>query len=282
MIIKLKCQGGVTMKEKISYISLSLLLAIIIIIGTSAWGEEDGKSSLRERFHSETSLTWSGALADLLRAKPKLPPRYKNYPGAKEISLPKPDYRGIVLEDAIKKRRSVREYSSRPLGLNQVSQILFAAQGITGSLHGRSVRTTPSAGALYPFEVYAIVNNVEGLQKGIYHYSVINHALELIKPGDFRSDITSAGLKQEMLGDSGVTIVLTAIFDRTRHKYGERGVRYIYMEGGHISQNISLQAVSLGLGSVPVGAFLDKKINNLIGVDGKKEAAIYLHSVGWI
>ena len=188
----------------------------------------------------------------------------------------------MVLEDAIKKRRSVREYSSRPLELNQVSQILFAAQGLTGSLHGRPVRAAPSAGALYPVEVYVIVNNVEGLQKGIYHYSVLDHALELIKVGDFRNAITSAGLKQEMLGDSGVTFVLSAIFDRTRHKYGERGIRYVYMEGGHISQNISLQAVSLGLGSVSVGAFLDHKINELIGLDGRREAAIYLHSVGWL
>jgi SagB-type dehydrogenase family enzyme len=268
--------------KKISSISLSLLLTTVIIIGTPAWGEEDRKSGLGDRFHAETSLTWSGALTDLLRSKPKLPPLYKKYPESKQVPLPKPDYRGMVLEDAIKKRRSVREYSSRPLELYQVSQILFAGQGLTGTLHGRPVRSAPSAGALYPFEVYVIVNNVEGLQKGIYHYSVIHHALELIRSGDFKSDITSAGLKQEMLGESGVTIVLTAIFDRTRHKYGERGLRYIYMEGGHISQNISLQAVSLGLGSVSVGAFLDKKVNSLIGVDGRKEAAIYLHSVGRI
>lgn len=270
------------MKEKILPLSLYLLVSIVIIISATAWGEEGQKASLGERFHAETSLTWSGALADLLRAKPKLPPLYKDYPGTKKIPLPKPDYRGMVLEDVIKKRRSVREYSPRPLELYQVSQILFAAQGLTGSLHGRPVRAAPSAGALYPFEVYVIVNNVENLQKGIYHYSIINHALELIKPGDFRNDITSAGLKQEMLGDAGVTIVLTAIFDRTRHKYGERGIRYVYMESGHISQNIFLQAVSLGLGSVSVGAFLDKKINNLIGIDGQKEAAIYLHSVGRI
>ena len=268
------------MKEKILRISLSLFVAIVIIIGTRAWGEENKKSSLGERFHSETSLTWSGALADLLRAKPRLPPLYKDYPGTKKISLPSPDYRGMVLEDAIKKRRSVREYSSRPLELNQVSQILFAAQGLTESLHGRPVRAAPSAGALYPVEVYVIVNNVEGLQKGIYHYSVLDHALELIKVGDSRNAIISAGLKQEMLGDSGVTFVLSAIFDRTRHKYGERGIRYVYMEGGHISQNISLQAVSLGLGSVSVGAFLDHKINELIGLDGRREVVIYLHSVG--
>ena len=268
------------MKEKISHISLSLLVVIVIIIGSTAWGEEYRKLSLGERFHAETSLTWSGALADLFHTKPRLPPLYKDYPEAKKISLPNPDYRGMVLEKAIKKRRSVREYSSRPLELNQVSQILFAAQGLTGSLHGRPVRAAPSAGALYPVEVYVIVNNVKGLQKGIYHYSVTDHALELIKEGDFRSAITSAGLKQEMLGDSGVTFVFSAIFDRIRHKYGERGFRYVYMEGGHISQNISLQAVSLGLGSVCVGAFLDHKINELIGLDGRREAAIYMHSVG--
>lgn len=270
------------MRVKISLVFLSLLGAIVFIMGTWAWGEEGRKLSLGERFHSETSLTWSGALADILRAKPKLPPLYKNYPEAKRISLPKPEYRNMVLEDAIKKRRSVREYSSGPLEIDHISQILFAAQGLTGSLHGRSIRSAPSAGALYPIELYVIVNSVEGLQKGIYHYSVLDHTIELIKAGDFRSDIISAGLKQEMLGDSGVTFVLTAIFDRTRHKYGERGIRYVYMESGHISQNISLQAVSLGLGSVCVGAFLDKKINELIGVDGQKEAAIYLHSVGRI
>ena len=112
------------------------------------------------------------------------------------------------------------------------------------------------------------------------HYGVLNHTLELVESGDFRKEITSAGLKQEMLGDSDVVFVLSAIFDRTRHKYGERGFRYVYIEAGHISQNIYLQAVSLGLGSVSVGAFLDDKVNQLIGVDGQKEAVIYLHAVG--
>jgi hypothetical protein len=120
------------MKEKILHISLSLLVAIVVIIGSTAWGEEDRKSSFGERFHA--------------------PPLYKEYPEAKKISLPGPDYRGMVLEEAIRKRRSVREYSSRPLELDQVSQILFAAQGLTGSLHGRPVRAAPSAGALYPVE----------------------------------------------------------------------------------------------------------------------------------
>jgi SagB-type dehydrogenase family enzyme len=147
-------------------------------------------------------------------------------------------------------------------------------------MYGQPLRSTPSAGALYPFEVYLIVNNVEGLSQGIYHYALLKHALELVKSGDFSSNITDAGLEQDMLGESDVTFVLSAIFDRTRHKYGERGYRYVYIEAGHISQNIYLQAVSLGLGSVSVGAFLDHKMNDLIGVDGRKEAVIYVHAIG--
>ena len=142
------------------------------------------------------------------------------------------------------------------------------------------LRATPSAGALYPYEIYIVANDIEGLSRGIYHYAVLEHEIELISEGDFRRRITSAGLEQEMLGEANVTFVLSAIFDRVRHKYGERGVRYVYIEAGHIGQNIALQAVSLGLGSVNVGAFLDDKINQIIGVDGRKEAAVYLQAVG--
>ncbi len=225
-----------------------MVMLIVLVCGLFAMGKEQKREqSIGERFHHETSLTWAGALGDLLRIKPKKPPQYKNYPGAKVIKLPKPHYRGIILEDAIMKRRSVREYSSKAITIDQLSQLLFAAQGVTDKMYGTPLRTAPSAGALYPFEVYLIVNNVEDLSCGIYHYSVLDHALELVKHGDFRDQIIGAGLKQEMIGDGAVTFVLSAIFDRVRHKYGERGFRYVYIEAGHISQNISLQAVSLGL-----------------------------------
>ena len=147
-------------------------------------------------------------------------------------------------------------------------------------MYGKALRTAPSAGALYPFEVYVVVNNVKDLEQGIYHYSVLDHAIEQVKTGDFGSQITDAGLKQDMLGEAGLTFVLSVIFNRVRHKYGERAFRYVYMEAGHIIQNIYLQAVSLGLGGVCAGAFLDEKINQLIDVDGHEEAVIYLHAVG--
>jgi len=242
--------------------------------------EHQNKLSIGERFHYETSLTWRGVLGDMFRGKPKKPAQYKTYSGSKKVKLPEPNYRGMNLEETIAKRRSARDYSKKAVTLSKLSQLLFAAQGITGKIYGQGLRSAPSAGALYPFEIYVVVNNVQDLPRGIYHYSVLDHSLELVKAGDFSGKITDAGLEQEMLGDAGVTFALSAIFDRVRHKYGERGFRYAYIEAGHISQNICLQSVSLGLGSVCVGAFLDEKVNQLIGVDGRKEAVIYLHAVG--
>ncbi len=264
---------------------LPIVIAFMVLLMTTfiqlVYGENEEKElSTGERFHYETSLTWRGVIGDLFRIKPKMPPQYKNYADTKIIKLPKPEYQGVPLEEAIEKRRSVRNYSRKPITMFQLSRLLFSSQGTTGKIYGKPLRTTPSAGALYPFEIYVIANNVESLDQGIYHYGVLNHTLELVQYGDFRKEITSAGLKQEMLGDSDVVFVLSAIFDRTRHKYGERGFRYVYIEAGHISQNIYLQAVSLGLGSVSVGAFLDDKVNQLIDVDGQKEAVIYLHAVG--
>jgi SagB-type dehydrogenase family enzyme len=258
------------------------LLIVLIFIGMSPaqQKEEEKEVSIGERFHKETSLTGQGVVGDVFRTKPKEPPQYKVYPGANKIELPKPEHTGMTVEEALKKRRSIRNYSTKPISKAQLSQLLFAAQGVTGKMYGKALRTAPSAGALYPFEVYIIANNVQDLPRGIYHYSVLDHALELVKSGDFRGQIIEAGLNQQTLGDAGVTFILSAIFDRVRYKYGERGCRYVYMEAGHISQNIYLQAVSLGLGSVCAGAFSDEKVNKLIDVDGWKEAVIYLHPVG--
>ena len=262
-------------------IATAVLGVVAFVCVSVAQEKKRGKElSIGERFHYETSLTWRGVLGDMFRDRPKKPPQYKTYPGSKKVQLPKGEYRGMVIEDAITERRSVRNYSKEAISMAQLSQLLFAAQGVTGKMYGHPLRSAPSAGALYPFEIYLVVNNVEDLAQGIYHYSVLDHGLELVKAGDFRDQITDAGLKQEMLGTGGVTFVLSAIFDRIRHKYGQRGMRYVYMEAGHISQNIYLQAVSLGLGSVSVGAFLDERVNRLIDVDGRKEAAVYLHAVG--
>jgi len=272
---------GIRGKMNRFVISMAMLGVLAFACVLLAQEKENVKElSIGERFHYETSLTWRGVLGDMFRSKPKKPPQYKTYPGSKKVELPKPKYRGMVLEDAIEKRRSIRNYSKKAISMVELSQLLFAAQGVTGKMYDKALRTAPSAGALYPFEVYVVVNNVQDVAQGIYHYLVLDHALELVKAGDFSGKISDAGLEQDMLGAAGVTFVLSAIFDRVRCKYGERGYRYAYMEAGHISQNIYLQAVSLGLGSVCAGAFLDEKVNRLVGVDGHEEAVIYLHAVG--
>ncbi len=233
-----------------------------------------------ERFHEETKHTWIQILRDIITPKPAMPPRFKEYPNLPKIRLPDPKFKGISVEEALEKRRSVREYSKKPLTLSEVSQLLWAAQGVTGRIHGILLRTAPSAGALYPFEIYIFANNVKTLTRGIYHYSVRDHSIVLIKEGDFRDRLLRVSLEQEMVRDAPVVFVLSAIFDRMRSKYGERGFRYVYMEAGHISQNIYLQATSLGLGTVVIGAFLDDDANRLLGIDGKKEAVIAIQPVG--
>ncbi len=265
---------------KLAVVPASLVILTLVGILSAKGNIQKEDLSIGERFHHETSFTWAGALAGVFRPKPPMPPQYKTYPPAEKLKLPKPEFKGLTVEEAIEKRRSIRNYSKQPITKAQLSQLLFAAQGLTGKMYGKGLRSAPSAGALYPFEIYAVVNKVQDLPRGIYHYAVQDHALERVKAGDFRSKITDAGLEQEMLGEAAVTFVLSAIFDRVCHKYGERGYRYVYMEAGHISQNIYLQAVSSGLGSVCAGAFSDEKVNRLIDVDGRKEATIYLHAVG--
>ncbi len=256
---------------------LFLLVALCTCWSTYAYG---GGNDIGELFHRETSMSWLSVIKGLVVGKPAAPSPYKRIGSGKMISLPKPEYKGLILEETFRKRRSVRNFTRKPLSLAELSQLLFAAQGITGKIYDTSLRTVPSAGALYPFEIYLVVNRAEGIDSGIYHYLVSDHALEQIKSGNFKKDINAAGLQQDMLGEAAATFILAAVVDRTRSKYGERGYRYIYMEAGHISQNIALQAVSLGLGSVPVGAFFDDKVNELISVDGIKEIAVYLQAVG--
>lgn len=255
--------------------SFFLLLLLIFLTFSLGYGETIG-----ERFHRETKHTWGQILKDLLAPKPAKPPDFKEYPDKQKIKLPPPDFKGITLEEALIKRRSIREYSKKAISLKELSQLLFSALGVTGKIYGTYLRTSPSAGALYPFEIYIVANNIEKLKQGIYHYCLRDHAIVLIKEGDFRKELLKASIDQEMVRDAGVVFLLSAIFDRTRSKYGERGYRYVYMEAGHISQNLYLQATSLGLGSTVIGAFFDDNINRLIGADGIKEAVIAIHTIG--
>jgi SagB-type dehydrogenase family enzyme len=207
------------------------------------------------------------------------PERYKTYAGAECIPLPDPHgYRGLSLEEAVETRRSVRDFSGEPLSAEELSRLLHAAQGITEGRWG--FRAAPSAGALYPIELYAVVHDVAGLEPGVYHYAVQEHGLELLRQGDFRAAMVRAGVGQAFLGQAGVCFVLSAIFQRVRWRYRERAYRYVLLEAGHIGQNLYLAATSMGLGACAVGAFLDDDLNDLLGVDGEEEAVLYVITVG--
>ena len=178
--------------------------------------------------------------------------------GSDGIALPEPSVDGTVpVEQALLRRRSVREFASEPLSLPAVSQLLWAAQGVTDP-DGK--RSAPSAGALYPLEVHLVAGAVSGLRPGVYRYDPGEHKLEIRAEGDARARVASAALDQDWVADAPAILVITAVYGRTARKYGERSARYVHIEAGHAAQNVYLQAVALGLGTTLVGAFRDPEL----------------------
>jgi SagB-type dehydrogenase family enzyme len=209
------------------------------------------------------------------------PDTYKSYPNSTKIKLPLPKQVEMSVDEAIKRRKSIRAFSQKPLTLEQLSYLLWASTGVQRIEGGYKFRTAPSAGALYPIETYLIANNVNGLEKALYHYSIKSHALEELELGDFSVAIAHAALGQEMLVHAAAVFVWTAIFNRSKWKYRQRAYRYVYLDTGHIAQNLALAATSIGLGSCQVGAFFDDEVNKVVGVDGEEESTIYLSVVGY-
>ena len=185
------------------------------------------------------------------------------------IALPEPAHESpISIEEALLKRQSIRQYTPEPLTLAEVSQLLWAGQGIN---RPGGYRTAPSAGALYPLELYLISGNVEQLPAGVYHYQPDTHSLEQVILGDLRADLSQAALSQEAVEEAPAVILITAIYQRTTGKYGERGIRYVHMEVGSAAENIYLQAVSLNMGTVFIGAFHDDQIKRLLNLDDQEQ-----------
>jgi SagB-type dehydrogenase family enzyme len=208
------------------------------------------------------------------------PSPYKEYPGVVEIGLPAFQPPGVTLEWCVRNRRSVREYAPEPVLLDQISFMLWASTGIRGRIQGYEFRTAPSAGALYPIETYLLVNNCSGLSNGIYHYSVRRHSLEIVKQGDFGEGLAHASLGQSMCAEAPCVFIWSAVFGRSKWKYKDRAYRYVYLEAGHLAQNLALAAVPLGLGTCQIAAFFDDEVNQLVGLDGTEESVIYLSTVG--
>lgn len=192
--------------------------------------------------------------------------------------LPHPNLEGnVTVEVALRERRSVREFrKGEPLTLGEVSQLLWASQGITRTDGGR---TSPSAGALYPLEVSVAVGEVRDLSPGVYRYDPAGHDLQLFTVGDVRMQLSEGAIDQSVIKEALLVIVVSAVYERTTTKYGARGVRYVHFEVGHAAQNVSLQAVSLGLGATVIGAFSDEEVKRVLGLPGSEEV-LYLIPVG--
>jgi len=188
------------------------------------------------------------------------------------IPLSRPRQDGDVsLEAAIARRRSVRSFTDQTLTLEQLSQLLWAAQGVTDP---RGFRAAPSAGALYPLELYVATPN------GFFHYLPERHALEQLSSADLRPVVWEHGLKQDALRAAPVVLLICAVYARTEAKYGQRATRYVHIEAGHAAQNLLLQAVALGLGGVPIGAFYDDSLQVALALP-KDHAPLYLLAVGY-
>lgn len=182
----------------------------------------------------------------------------------------------------LQNRRSRRRYDKeRTLKGEILSTLLWSTQGVTAR-HGNTLfRTAPSAGALYPVETYLFLRTVEGYDPGIYHFRPHVFDLELLKKGDYSRELGQAALGQMMVARAQVTFIWSAVVERSKWKYHQRAYRYIYLDAGHIGQNLYLAAEALGLGVCTIGALFDDQVNNIIGVDGVKETTIYMATVGW-
>ncbi len=191
---------------------------------------------------------------------------------ADTLELPKPVREGrMLLEEAIARRRSVREFRREALTVQELSQLLWAAQGIT---HREGLRAAPSAGALYPLELYVATPD------GFFHYEPQPHRLRRRAGGDLRPAICRAALEQDAIREAPAVFVIAAVYERTAGKYGEgRSPRYVHIEVGHAAQNLLLEAVALGLGGVPIGAFYDTELHQALSLP-REERPLYLIPVG--
>jgi SagB-type dehydrogenase family enzyme len=237
-------------------------------------------AGIGEHFQEETKYV-RGMLGGGYPLRLSRPEPFKSYPGAPRIKLDPPSVSGgRPIWEAIKRRRSIRDFANEPLSALELSQLLWAAQGITGLEAGYRLRAAPSAGALYPVETYLSVQKINDVEPGIYHYAPREHALELLKKGDWKEDLARAALDQDFLAEAALVFAWTAVFPRSAWKYAERAYRYVYLDAGHIAQNVALAAAALGLGSCQVAALYDDEVNALLGVDGREETILYMTAVG--
>jgi SagB-type dehydrogenase family enzyme len=188
-----------------------------------------------------------------------------------ELETPSDDYIKLL-----NKRKSIRTFTNTPLTFFQLSYLLYSADARTP----KGNRTAPSAGALYPIDIFVYVNNVKGLKKGIYFYNPRYHYVHPVKTGDFTRNLTLSALKQRSIGNAGVTIIMIYEFSRMKPKYGDKAIYFAHIEAGHISQNILLAAAKLEIGAVPIGAFNNEKVLEIFGFNPTEKVVLYINTIG--
>lgn len=237
--------------------------------------------SLSDKFHKKTNN------AAVTYTNPQKIPKawikihFKTYPRLERVVLHSTSkLRGVGR--IMHRRRSMSDFSGKPISQNMLSYILYSACGlISKDLDiDNSRRPYPSAGARYPVEVYPIILRCTGLEKGLYHYNVAEHTLELLLKKDLLSLLEKTMGKQPLVLTASVIFIITGVLDRTRIKYGDRGYRFALLEAGHLGQNLCLLATQLGLGSCPVGGYIDSAIDLLLDIQHTKEYTLYTVAVG--
>jgi SagB-type dehydrogenase family enzyme len=247
-------------------------------------GAEDTSEGIAEQYLRETRHSRARLVGGRMDWSHQ-PDWFKTYPDVPRVALPEPrtgppGAAAPDLFEVLGRRRSVRAYAPPPLDLADLSGLLWAAAGVTTLEHGFAFRTAPSAGGLFPVEHYVAAHRVSGLEPGVYHYAVLERALELVRPGDVRLPLARAALDQRIVADADAVFVWTAVLQRSRWKYGQRFVRYVLLDAGHIAQNVALAAVALGLGTCQIAAFFDDEAAALLGVDPDEEPVVYMTTVG--
>jgi len=215
--------------------------------------------------------------------RPQIAPaaEFKQYPEADTIPLPRDFFPGEVnLWDLLQKRRSCRKFSNQKCSLEDLALLLWAGQGLTAQSENYFFRTAPSAGALYPIETYLVLNGINDVPAGLYHFDVKGFQLEQLETSSLGNHLSKACMNQHFIGQAPVVFIWTAILRRNMSKYGHRGMRYICLDAGHICQNVILAAEAIGFGACPVAAFFDDEVNDILGLDGEEESTLYLAPVG--
>ncbi|MDX6519157.1 MAG: hypothetical protein QOF50_2003 [Gaiellaceae bacterium] len=257
-------------------------------------GPEPARDDPAEEFHEASKLypsfaarqTRGGLLDSHLGLRVSTLRSVKRSSHLPAVPLPQPRLPSTSFADVVEGRRSDRAFTEAPLQLADLTALLHAAYGVTHQLDigapglGPQLRTVPSGGGLFPLEIYVLPWRVHDLPPALYHFDPLRRVLEQIRQGDFEEDVRAATVYDDAALGCGVLFVVSAMFWRTRFKYGVRGYRFALLECGHLAQNLLLAAAALGLAAVPLGGFYDRRVDTLLRLDGVNESSLYMVAAG--